>query len=197
MSIDPNASGGSDQNPGGKPGGESDDSKNDKSHVSYESHQKLLDEKKAIAKRLAELEKRDKDRETEELKKKEDFKKLLEIRDQENADLKAKLTGLETGIASSRKLRSLLGEINGEVEEQYWQLIDLDQIPLDADGKPDAASVKKAARDFEKRYSAVIKKKDDGKMPNDPANPPPGKLTHAEWVKLPYEEKKKRMHEVM
>jgi transposase len=201
MSIDPNIPGGDDPtNPSGNPGGNPEDDKDkSKGTVSYDSHKKLLDEKKSLAKRLEDFEKREKERLDQDLKQKEDWKKLVEVREKEANEFKSKFETLSSEIEQSRKLRSFLGHVSGTVDEHYWPLISLDDIAVDPEtGKPDEASVKVAVKEFEKLFPEVIKPKGGGpKAPNGPAAPPAGKLTHEDWLKLPYAEKKKRLHEVL
>src|SRR4051794_27928840 len=109
MSTDQKGSGGTTQSSGGatEQNQKKDDVGSEDKRPSYESYQKLLDEKKAAAKRVADLESQltsidseKKAAEEKKLKDKEDFKKLLELREKENEELKQKLSVTETTLQS-------------------------------------------------------------------------------------------------
>lgn len=192
--IDPTSTGGADPAAGG--GKKSDDPSTKKDDtVSYESHKKLLDEKKNLAKRLEEFEKKAKDEKDAELKAKEQFKELYEATKKEAEELATKLKDNEREKNDYRKLNAFIKSVDGDVPQQYWGLIDLDKIALDDSGKVDEASVKKAVKDFEKSFPEVVKKK-TAKMPNDAAAGGTGTLSHEQWAKLPYDEKRKRLKDV-
>ena len=202
------ASGGSNVNPGGS--GEIPN-KNDpneaptsKDSVSYESFKKVLDEKKSVQDRMKSLEdelnkfrSEEKKREEAKLREKEDWKKLLEQREQELTDYKQKFEGLNTQITEGRKLSAVLSQITGEVPDHYLGLISTDDVAVDPEtGMPDTASALRVAKEFEKRYPEVIKRRAANGLP---ANAPQGgnsKLTIDEWKKLPYEERKKNIGRV-
>jgi hypothetical protein len=136
--------------------------------VAYESYQKAIDEAKKAKAKAAEYERAQRAREEEELKKQGEYKKLLEQRESELNEARTARQALESKISDSRKLNAFLGSVTGDVPKQYWSLIDLDTIAVDPEtGMPDEASVKKAAADFEKQYSDVVKKPTKGKLPND------------------------------
>ncbi len=179
---DPKASGGSD-NP------------EKKDMVSYESHKKLLDEKKKADARLKEFEDRDKKRAEDEAKQKEDWKALLETREKENETLKGQLKEQSDRLDRGIKLNAFLENLDGSLDRQYWKLINLESVTLDGEGIPDEVSLKKAVKDFQATYPDVIKKQ-GGKMPNDAPGGVGNSITTAEWEKLPYEEQRKRIKDI-
>jgi hypothetical protein len=200
------------QNPGSggtgqTPGGASDNPNNNQNpasgapnpqSVSYESYSKLLDEKKKRDEELRALRQRDKEREEADLRQKEDWKKLLEQREIELKDERDKRNVLESRVQTSIKLRAFLGAVPGNVEEQYWPLIDTDQIVLHPEtGMPDPATVAKVVKEFEQRYPLVIQKNPNGSLPGDAPRGAQGQLSYEAWLKLPLKDKKARLKEMI
>jgi len=204
MSTPQPGSSGADQTPGGASDKPSDN-QNPKPEgdskpqtVSHDTYSKVLDEAKKAKAKLAEFERKEKEREDAKLVETGEYKKLLDSRDAENKELKEKLGGLEGKIADGRKMNAFLGAVTGEVPKQYWNLIDLDGIAVDpATGMPDEASVKKAADNFEKLFPEVVKKPTKGRLPSDAPQGGGGKILYKDWLKLPYEEKIKRQVDVV
>jgi hypothetical protein len=208
MSTDPKGSSGTTPAPGGNK--ENDPSvapivETRPDTVKYDTYQKVLNEKKRRDEELTEtrqkldaLETEKKTRDEQELHAKGELKKLLDIRDKELADSKAKYSNLHTTLETGVKRGSFLNAVNGIVDEQYYSLIDLSQVVIDpATGMPDELSVQKAARDFESKYPLVIKRTSGNGLPNDAAKGGSTSLTYDEWLKLPTKEQKARMKEVI
>lgn len=190
MSDDAGAAGG-----GENPGGSKDDKETKDDKVAYDTYKKVLDEKKAMQKRLEDLDAKSKSDKDAELKQKEQYKELLLEREKELEDTKTKLAAKDQETQNYQRMASFLKNVQGEVPQQYWGLIELDKIIIDDSGKIDEGSVKKAVKDFEKNFPEVIKKA-GAKMPNDAPSGGGGILTLAEWQKLPYDEKRKRQKDV-
>lgn len=173
--------------------------------VKFETHKKLLDEKKklqadheATQAKLKALEDEKTEREKKEAEEKGDLKKLIELERAEKKKLQDQLGEVNTSLAKGAKVQAVLEAINGKVEEQYWGLLDLDSVIIDkTTGLPDETSVKAAAQAFETKYALVIQKANGGKLPDNAAKGGAGKLTHAEWIKLPYKEKLERQKDVV
>jgi hypothetical protein len=180
--------------------------------VSYESHQKLLGEKKKRDAENAELKAKLDARDAadaaaaeEAAKKKGDTEALLKLeRDKTaRAELKAKekedaLMEVNSRLERGAKMRAFLGSVNGNVDEAYWSLVNLDGIKMGENGLPDPVSVAATARDFEKNYPLVLKGKDNPKtLPGDAPKGGGAKLTYEEWLKLPTKEAKARLSEVV
>jgi len=193
-----NQAGGQTQNPAG------DEQESSKNTVAYETHQKLLNEKKRAAEELRvaretlnRLEAEKREQEEKALREKEDFKKLFEARDNELKTEKEKRAQIENQINDSKKMRSFLQNVGSPVDERYWNLIDLDKIQLDPNtGKPDESMVKSYADEFKKTYWEVLNPA-TGRIPNDAPGRDKSGLTYEEWLKLPYNEKKKRQSEIV
>jgi hypothetical protein len=172
MSVENIVPGGNTPTPGGPKETENSENNQQQNVVSYASHQKLLDEKKGLAKKLEDLESAAKQREEEVLKQNENWKQLAENRTAELAKIKSDFEGLNRQITDSKKFSAFFKEINGQVPEQYWNLVDVEKIPLDESGNPDPVGVKNLAREFETTYKEVIRPKGGNKMPNNAAQAP-------------------------
>lgn len=180
------------------PGGNPEDKKDKKAAVAYESYKKALDEKKAAQAKLKEFEDREKKRAEEEAKAKEDYKTLLETREKEAEELKTKLSTVESRLSNGVKLNAFISSLSGKVEQKYWGQINLDLIEMNPEtGLPDEVSLKKAVNDFEQEYPEIIQKPSNSRMPNDAPRGGGTKLKYDDWMKLPYEEKRKRQADVV
>lgn len=183
-----------------------------KETVSYESHQKLLGEKKKrdaenaeLKARLDAIEAKAQADAVEAATKKGDTEMLLKLEREKTAkaELKAKenqdaLTDVNSRLERGAKMRAFLGSVNGAVDEQYWPLVNLDGIKINPEtGMPDAVTVQAAAREFEKNYPLVLKSKSNpATLPGDAPRGGGAKLSYEEWLKLPLKEQKARMREV-
>lgn len=205
MSKTANVPGGDDQNPGGtseqnQEQTQSQDNAGDQNpprSVSYDSYKKAVDEAKAAKKKADELERKEKQREEAALAEQGNYKKLLEQRETELKDERKKYSELNSKVTESRKMNAFLGAVSGEIPDKYWGLVDLDAVAVDPEtGKPDEASVKAAAEAFEKQYPDVVKKPTRSKLPNDAPNGGSAKLKYVDWLKLPDDQKAKRMKDV-
>ena len=139
--------------------------------VSYDTYQKVLAEKKKRDAELAEYKADKKSREETELRQKEDWKKIIELRDKELTETKTKLSQLENGVLASVKLDSLLHKLSGSVSQEYFGLFDLDKIAIDpTTNKIDELSLNQYAKEVESKYSKIIEKKGSASIPNNAAN---------------------------
>lgn len=170
--------------------------------VSHDTYTKLLDEKKKLQREVKELRSGTRAKDEELATKSGDLTKVLEIREKTIKELQDQIAERDTELGRHRKrtevsekMNSLLEAIDGEVPKKFWQLLPLDKVVFDPEtGEVDQASVKQAARQFRDDYGDVIKKA--GGIGNLPNNDPSGrgnkgKITAAEYAKLPLSEMKK------
>ncbi len=199
MSNSDQASSGSNQNAAS--GGSAEINQTDekkKDTVAYETHVKLLAEKKKRDAELADAQAKLKAIEEAKLKEEGNLKALLEMRDKEIAEAKAKAAHVEEVLNNSVKLDAVLGKLSGQVDKQYFGLFDLSKIPIDPTTQmPDQLSVEKYAKEFEQTYSAIVKKPSNIQMPNHAAQGNGVKLTYEEWLKLPLKDQKARLKDVL
>lgn len=169
-----------------------------KDSVSYDTHMKVLNEKKKRDDELAEAQAKLRAFEEAKLKEEGNLKALLEMRDKEIAEAKAKAAHVEEVLNNSVKLDAVLGKLSGQVDKQYFGLFDLSKIPIDPTTQmPDQLSVEKYAKEFEQTYSAIVKKPSNIQMPNHAAQGNGVKLTYEEWLRLPLKEQKARLKDVL
>ena len=157
-----------------------------KDSVTYETHRKLLDEKKKIQARLEAFEAEKKAKEEEEAKRKGDFETLLRTREEENQTLKAQLKAKEELEVKRRKLAAVLDSIGGEVEPKWFSLIDTSQVVVNPDtGEVDQMTVTKAVENLRKTWPEMIKNPNPARLPADaPKGNTAGKISRDEWLKL-------------
>ncbi|RKZ07634.1 hypothetical protein DRQ25_11110 [Candidatus Fermentibacteria bacterium] len=174
--------------------------------VSYDSHRKLLGEKKRLAEQLTESlaknAKNDQEKneaEEKRLKDNEEWKTYAEKKEQEANEARAKLTETTSQIADAKKLDAFLNTLDAKIDRKYWGFIDTDSIVTNPEsGEIDEMSVAKAVEAFKANYAEIIQYpgKTTG-LPNESPKPGTSTLTYDEWTKLPVKEMKARQAEVM
>lgn len=165
--------------------------------VAYETYQKVLDEKKRKDAQLLKFQEEKKAAEEAALRDKEQWKTLYEQREAELKVAKDEHATLQNRVHNGMKLRSFLNAVQGEIAEQYFQLIDVEQIAVNPDNNmPDPASVAKAVKEFEQKYPLVIQRRNAGGLPSDAPRGGTGPLSYEDWLKLPLAEQRKRLAEV-
>lgn len=180
-----------------------------KDSVAYETYRKAISEKKKRDAELAEarqrLEMLEAEKQSaleEDLVKKEEYQKLLDIRQKELDSTKSKLSEYDKRWNDGTKLDSFLNYVrakHGELPKKYWALIDLDAIAIDPDtGIADDRSIEEIANSFVESYPEVIATKDGPGLPADAARKGTSGLSLAEWKALPNStEMKKRLGDVV
>lgn len=191
--------------PGGNNPSPSGDPADPKQTVAYETHAKLLSEKKKLAEKhtaleaeLEELRSKERDRENQELEKNKNYEQLLKNREEELKKSQERLSHYETERLQARKLDAFFKTLGGTLEDKFWSLVDLDKIALDPTTKQvDEMSVAKYVEDYRKTFPETIRKAGGPSMPSDAPKGSGGVLTVEEWKALPLKEKRARMHEVV
>ena len=134
--------------------------------VSYDTHRQLLSEKKKLAEQLAVIQGNNKEREEAELRQKEDWKTLLETRDQELDAVREELGGHKSRTRDARKIDRFLNTLDAKLDSKYWVLIDLEAIAINPDTEEvDDMSVTKAVETFRSRYAETLYTKTGVKVP--------------------------------
>lgn len=172
-----------------------------KDSVAYETHQKLLAEKKRAAERaaalereLAEVKEREAQRENEELERQKNFEQLAKNKDEQLKAAQAKLQAIENERVTARKLDAFLKTLGGDLPQHYWDLIPIDQIIVDpTTGQVDDMSVAKVVEGYRKTFPETIKVKNPpNTMPSDaPKGTPQGKMDYEQWKSLKYNDPEK------
>ncbi len=174
--------------------------------VQYDTHLKVLNEKKLQQERAAKLEeelkalKQEKEaKEKEELEQQGNWKKLLEQERERAKELESKHNSLLGSIQEARKRSAVLRFVNGTVpEEVVGTLLSVEGVALNEDGTVNEDTAKVVAQEFERKFPyVVLRNNKNGTLPSDAAHTGAGtKLTYQEWLKLPAKEMNKRYGEV-
>lgn len=196
MSGDANGSESQDQNAGGNGQNEGGDGQNPpkKDFVSYETHRKLLDEKKKAQAQLSEYQQREAEREKKELEQKGEWQKIIELEKKRADEADQKLKGLEGQFTEAKKMGAILKALDNGVDEKFFGFLPLDQVILDPEtGEVNLNSVAQVADNFRKTYPELLKPKNGPRLPNGSPQTPPGPSTisEADWKKLSATEMKK------
>jgi uncharacterized protein (DUF3084 family) len=134
-----------------------DDSANQS--VSYETHRKLLGEKKraqaereALQAEVAEMRREREERENAQLAEQNKFKELYERSQTRSNELQSQLDGITSQYDTQRKKDAVLAKIGPLVNSTYSSFIDLESVNLE-----DADSIESAAAKFRKEHAQLIK----------------------------------------
>lgn len=202
-----NGASGADQKPRGSDGNATDDTTQNASTetVAYETHRKLLAEKKrrdeelrARDEELAALKREKKEAEELKLKEKEDYKKIVEIRDGELAAERAEKEMLKNKFQDAVKFDAFINSLPGSVDKKFWQMIDLSAVVIDpTTNEPDPMSVKKAADKFRAEFPELIVNQNGAKLPNNAASGGAFVMNDETWNALSAKEKKDKLSDYM
>jgi hypothetical protein len=178
--------------PAGNPGG--DDSANpptpSKDSVSYETHRKLLDEKKKIQAKLDQVETDRKAAEEAELVRKGELQKLLDLEKKRAADLEAQVKAQEERTLQSKKLSAIVKGLNVPVEQKWLSVLGghLDEVIVNDTGEIEQMSVTAVVENLKKEWPEMLKRPAAG-MPNGaPQGNGATTITRADWLNLPSKE---------
>lgn len=170
-----------------------------KDSVSYETHRRLLDEKKReqaarkdLEAKVAAFEAKERQIEEEKLKAQGEFQKLLQLREQENQTLKQKLDAFDSQFKRAEKMNAFIKAAGTELDDKWLRLIDVDGIAYrpDADNEIDHMSVQNAVETFRKTWPEAFKPK-GSQIPADMPNGQ-GYITESEWKKLTKSEDRRK-----
>lgn len=175
--------------------------------VSYDTHRKLLAEKKRVAEELsrtrAQLDALNREKEEAERRKLEEqgeWKKLHESEKKRAEELAAKLSERDEKDRNILKLGALLDKLPGKVEKPYMPLIydHLERVAIDPEtGAVDEQSAAAIAREIEQNYPKIITRTRGGiPMPSEAPKTGSQSLGYDEWLKLPAAEMRKRYKDV-
>lgn len=168
----------------GAPVAEPENQDSGKSTIAYDTHRKLLDEKKKVQAQLDQLLREKTEREEADARKRGDFDTLLKSREEELSKERAAREALESRITHGRKLNAVIEALGGNVDQKWLRLIDTDDVAVNPEtGEVDAMTVARAAESLKKQWPEMIRK--TTVLPaGAPAGNNGGTITRAEWLKL-------------
>lgn len=155
----------------GQAGGDALDQAN-KDFVKYETYQRIVSEKKRrdeqlgeMSKRVQELEGQQKMRHEQELREKEDYKKLLDLRDKELLDTKSKLNEFSVMQKLEKKAQAFVNAVGGLKRQEYMNLVDFDQIIMTDEGSIDQMSLEKYKDEWAQKFPETLADKRTASIP--------------------------------
>lgn len=173
--------------------------------VSYDTHRKLLGEKKKereenlrLRKQLNDLLEEKSMREEAQLKENNDWKALAEKRYEELKSHEAKLKQIEQDRIDAKKLDSFLSALPCNLERKFWRLIDIDKILVNPDsGEVDEMTVTKQVEVWKKEYPETLGYSGSGaKLPNESPKPTDS-LSYDKWKNMSAAEMRKHLKTVV
>jgi len=156
----------------------SDDSV-DKS-VKYETHQKLLSQRKNDQAKIQELQaqmqsfmEERKQAEEAKLHENEEYKKLVEIRTAELEAVKSEKDQLLQSVNDSLKLNAFVEKLPGKIKNsKYLSFVNIDDVVLSPDTREvDAASLDVVVSKFMEEHADLVDTGKVGKLPSNAGNP--------------------------
>ena len=158
--------------------------------ISYESHRKLLDEKKKVQGELSVLLADKKARDESEAAKRGDFESLLKARDEELAKERGERQQLQNRITTGLKMNAVIDALGGNIDPKWYQMIDTSEVVQSDTGEIDPMTVARVSEALKKQWPEMVKRQ--GVLP---ANAPQGNggqtIPYEEWKKLPLAEMQK------
>lgn len=181
------------KNEGSTVGDENQEPGTKKDVVAYETHRRLLDEKKKLQEKYEALASKDKVREEDDAKKRGDFDAILKSREEELKSTRDELTSIRETIKNAQKLTAVLSTAGSPIESKWHGLIDTSKILINPDsGEVDQMSVTKVVEDLRKSWPEMFKNPNAPKLPADaPLGNSAGKINRSEWLNLPEKEMRK------
>ncbi len=178
--------------PAGNPGG--DDSANpptpSKDSVSYETHRKLLDEKKKLQAKLEQIEVDRKIAEEAELTRKGEVQKLLDMERARAQGLELKVKDQEEREQQARKLSAIVKGLNAPIDQKWYSVLGghLEDVILNENGEIEPMSVTAVVENVKKAWPEMLRKPAAG-MPNGaPQGNGATTIARADWLNLPSKE---------
>ena len=172
--------------------------------VSYDTHRKLLGEKKKVAQELAlaqeklkQFELSQQELKEKELKDNEKWQEFAEEQKKKAAEMEAQLNSYRDREVYQAKVAKVVGSVEG-LSSKYHHLIDADAIEYDAStGEVDESSLQKEVERIKANYPEVLMKTQSAAF--DSRSPQPNgqaKLTAQEYARLSRDQKKARAGEL-
>jgi hypothetical protein len=162
-----------------------------KDTVAYETHQKLLSEKKKLQQEYEALKAEKQQREEAELTKRGEFEKVLKLREQEALELKTKLQEREQRELEARKLSAVLKGLGTSVDDKWFSIIqsETDDVVYNPEsGEIEQMSVTKVVERLKAGWPEMFKKPLAGMPADAPKGNGAGTIARSEWLKLPAKE---------
>jgi hypothetical protein len=180
--------------PAGQSGGEgSANTPNQlKESVSYDTHRKLLDEKKKLQAKLEQIDADRKAAEEADLAKKGELQKLLDLEREKAKAASDQLKAFEDKERSARKLGAIVRGLGAPVDQKWYSVLGghIDDVVLNEDGEIEPMSVTKIVENVKKEWPEMLRKPGAG-MPNHAPGNGATTISHEEWKKLPLKDMKK------
>ena len=125
--------------------------------ISYESHRKLLDEKKKVQGELSILLADKKARDESEAVRRGDFESLLKSRDEELAKERGERQQLQNRITTGLKMNAVIDSLGGNIDPKWYQLIDTSEVVQSETGELDPMTVARVSEALKKQWPEMVK----------------------------------------
>ena len=184
---------------------QTDELKQTDDKVAYETYQKVLAERKRDQERardlqakLDEIEFAKKQFEEETLKKKEDYKTLLDNKAREHDLAVSELNQMKEQRKQAMKLNAFLEGCGGnQIKKNYWKMIPVNDIIINPEtGEVDPLSVKMAVDSYVRDYPETLERQPIG-MPSASPSVAVNGITYEQWLQLPADQMRLRKKDII
>jgi hypothetical protein len=168
--------------------------------VAYETHRRLLSEKKKLQEERDQLMRQMQERKETELKEQQKWQDLYKLKEEELTKIKTDLEQRQQQEITATKFSTFLDSLPGQLPKKYWQIASeyVEGIMLNPDtSEPDELSVKAAIEKFKANFGELLQTSSGPKLPSNAPASGGGTLTYEQWRQLPLKEQKQRMGEMM
>lgn len=152
--------------------GKANQPSNDADSVAYETHRKLLRQRKADQQRMEELQERlekyeeaEKAKQQQQLEAKGEYEKILKVKEQEIQELRNQQAEIARRNVEAAKYQAFMDALPGKLRNKsYLAHVNIEDIVVDPDSNTvDDYSVKKAVDNFLSEHSSLIEPKEKPK----------------------------------
>lgn len=159
--------------------------KDNSKSVSYESHRKLLDEKKKLAEQLKSIQDTQKAEQEAKLIEDGKLKEALELKEKELKEQIDKNLAFENRHKQAKKLSAIMKGMGTQIDDKWLSVIQdkIDNVSFLEDGSVDKKTVESTVNDLKKQWPEMIETSTP-KMPNGKPSGTPSTITRSEWLKL-------------
>lgn len=149
--------------------------------VNFETHRKLLAEKKRVQAEAESLKKKLEEIEVKDAEQKGNLQKLLDIERDRAKKASEELETYRQREVSRKKIQAVLDVAKTRIESRWFNVIDLEQVVVDpSSGEIDKGSVEAYVQTLQKEWPEMFAKGGKSGVSHDAAKPP-GALDYEGW----------------
>lgn len=158
--------------------------------VNYETHRKVLSEKKVAMEKLEALQAQLAERDRKEMEARGEFQKIAEAEKARADAAEKRARDYEENELVRKKAVALLKSLDNTLPQKYHHMLPVEKVLIDPDtGEVNATSLAALADEFRRDYPEILIPKNGARFPNQaPQSNGAGTIAYEDWKKLPSKE---------